>query len=142
MGNHGNDLLKGGDGGDLLKGGTGNDILVGGKGADILDGGAGKDHYVFDAAPGTGVDTIVDFQQGEIIELDHTVFPDIGPKGELAADLFWSGNPKFGGDFRILYDAKDGLLIYDSNGSMRGGDTVFANIGKHLDLRHTDFLVI
>ncbi len=112
------------------------------QGADILDGGAGKDHYVFDAAPGTGVDTIVDFQQGEIIEIDHTVFHDIGPKGELAADLFWSGNPKFGGDFRILYDAKDGLLIYDSNGSMRGGDTVFAKIGKHLDLHHTDFLVI
>jgi Ca2+-binding RTX toxin-like protein len=141
-GNHGSDLLKGGDGGDVLKGGAGNDILIGGKGADLLDGGGGKDRYVFDAAPGTGVDTIVDFQQGESIELDHTVFHDIGPKGELAADLFWSGNPKFGGDFRVLYDAKHGLLIYDDNGAMRGGDTVFAHIGKHLDLSHSDFLVI
>ena len=62
-GQGGNDYLQGLSGDDLLRGGTGNDTLVGSFGADILVGGSGSDHFVF--APRDGIDTIVDFTEGE-----------------------------------------------------------------------------
>ena len=62
-GQRGNDYLQGLSGDDLLRGGTGNDTLVGSYGADILIGGSGSDLFVF--APRHGIDTIVDFTDGE-----------------------------------------------------------------------------
>lgn len=62
-GQGGNDYLQGLSGDDLLRGGTGNDTLVGSYGADILIGGSGSDLFVF--APRHGIDTIVDFTDGE-----------------------------------------------------------------------------
>ncbi|MBD2726612.1 cupin domain-containing protein [Nostoc sp. FACHB-892] len=62
-GQGGNDYLQGLSGDDLLRGGTGNDTLVGSFGADILIGGSGNDLFVF--APRHGIDTIVDFTDGE-----------------------------------------------------------------------------
>ncbi|MBD0385473.1 MAG: cupin domain-containing protein [Nostoc sp. C3-bin3] len=62
-GQGGNDYLQGLSGDDLLRGGSGNDTLVGSFGADILIGGSGNDLFVF--APRHGIDTIVDFTDGE-----------------------------------------------------------------------------
>jgi quercetin dioxygenase-like cupin family protein len=62
-GQGGNDYLQGLSGDDLLRGGAGNDTLVGSYGADILIGGSGSDLFVF--APRHGIDTIVDFTDGE-----------------------------------------------------------------------------
>lgn len=89
-GGGGNDTLKGGGGSDMMKGGGGRDLLVGGAsgdslhggngndalrgkggadrlegagGNDVLKGGGGKDRFIFHARD--GVDTIVDFRQGQ-----------------------------------------------------------------------------
>ncbi|WP_163665352.1 cadherin domain-containing protein [Adonisia turfae] len=62
-GGAGNDWLYGGKGQDRLEGGAGNDLLVGGLGNDILVGGAGNDIVVL--APGSGSDTLIDFQNGQ-----------------------------------------------------------------------------
>ena len=71
IGGDGNDLLTGWGGGDLLLGGAGvdqmtgdagSDVLDGGTGDDILSGGSNKDRFVF--APGDGIDTVTDFEDG------------------------------------------------------------------------------
>jgi len=66
-GQGGNDTLLGGDGTDTLNGGTGNDRLDGGRGDDALTGDTGTDRFVF--ATRYGVDTITDFEEGDIIDL-------------------------------------------------------------------------
>lgn len=62
LGEEGNDALCGDAGADRLAGGAGEDVLSGGAGNDILGGGLGAD--VFDLVPGTGRDTITDFENG------------------------------------------------------------------------------
>jgi Ca2+-binding RTX toxin-like protein len=63
-GGAGGDKLSGGDGNDSLIGGAGDDLLVGGAGNDTLTGGAGGDRFVL-VAVNNGIDTIVDFMDGE-----------------------------------------------------------------------------
>lgn len=79
-GGAGNDTIRGGDNNDTLNGGAGNDSIYGewgndviyaGKGSDTLSGGDGSDRFIFDNATLTrlDVDTIIDFQKGDIIDL-------------------------------------------------------------------------
>lgn len=53
-------VIKGNDGNNVLSGLGGNDVISGGKGYDTMIGGAGNDTFVL-KTPGTGVDTIKDF---------------------------------------------------------------------------------
>ena len=62
IGGNGKDELFGGGGDDELDGGKGSDILDGGDGNDILVGGKGSDTFIF--GPGSGDDTITDFDLG------------------------------------------------------------------------------
>jgi len=71
IGGAGHDALFGGAGDDTLMGGTGNDTLVGGHGTDKLVGGAGNDVFVIQAHD-DGVDKIMDFQSGDLIDLSGT----------------------------------------------------------------------
>jgi|GEM_PF-3251435 Ca2+-binding RTX toxin-like protein len=64
-GNAGNDKLYGDDGNDMIWGGNGDDIIWGGSGNDILNGGSGNDTFVL--VRGQGVDTIEDFEIGDVI---------------------------------------------------------------------------
>jgi Ca2+-binding RTX toxin-like protein len=66
LGGEGHDRLDGGDGDDSLFGNSGDDVLDGGGGADTLSGGMGADRFVFDAI-GDGVDTITDFEDGDVL---------------------------------------------------------------------------
>jgi Ca2+-binding RTX toxin-like protein len=67
LGNAGNDTIYGGNGGDTIDGGRGNDVIEGGTGNDTLQGGAGADVFVF--ADGDGTDTILAFQDIDLIDL-------------------------------------------------------------------------
>ena len=51
--------LRGGDGSDRIYGGAGDDLIDGGTGDDQLAGGVGSDRFV--VGPGTGSDTVTDF---------------------------------------------------------------------------------
>ena len=66
-GNAGADTLSGMGGKDFLDGGNGADTLIGGTGNDTLRGGAGLDTFVFNT--GDGSDKILDFQNGDKIDL-------------------------------------------------------------------------
>jgi TRAP-type C4-dicarboxylate transport system substrate-binding protein len=63
------------------------------------------------------------------------------PVGPLAADYFHRGSEAADKDDHIVYDAKKGLLIYDRNGSGKGGEQVFAKVDKNTDLHNSDFYV-
>jgi Ca2+-binding RTX toxin-like protein len=62
-GGHGNDVFHSSLGEDLIDGRGGDDEIWGGADADVLIGGAGADTFYWDgdAAPGNGVDRVVDF---------------------------------------------------------------------------------
>lgn len=90
-GQGGNDQLMGLNGDDLLRGGEGNDKLHGGFGSDTLIGGSGSDLFIF--RPLSGIDTIVDFTDGEdLIGLsDDLEFADlriIQGTGSRATDTY------------------------------------------------------
>ena len=77
-GGDGDDTLNGGDGDDMLNGGAGDDILSGGGGADTLTGGSGNDDlsgggeadtFVFSTADAGDSDAILDFADGDKIDL-------------------------------------------------------------------------
>ena len=66
------DLIDAGEGNDTVYGNSGNDRITGGTGNDILEGSTGSDTYIF--APGFGVDTIYDNDNGQGNSLDVVEF--------------------------------------------------------------------
>lgn len=63
-----NDVVNGDAGKDQLYGDAGDDILNGGTGNDQMTGGVGADTFVFET--GTGVDVVMDFEDGtDLIDL-------------------------------------------------------------------------
>ncbi|MCB1497224.1 MAG: hypothetical protein KDJ86_15650 [Bauldia sp.] len=143
VGGVGQDDLDGGSGKDRLKGGADNDRLDGGSESDVLSGGGGSNQFVFSTGlSAKNIDRITDFKVGfDSLELSHKVFGAL-PVGALPESEFHKGAKAQTSDQHVIYDAKQGLLVYDQNGSAKGGDQVFARLDKNLDLGHSDFLVI
>ena len=91
----------------------------------------------------TNKDTITDFLSGtDVIHLDHTIFTQAGVAGPLSAGAFALSTDIAAADDRIIYNVTTGALIYDSNGSAAGGQTVFAVLTGHPTLTASDFLII
>ncbi|MCF4164868.1 hypothetical protein L2U69_04345 [Zavarzinia compransoris] len=72
-GNTAANVLSGGGGTDTLSGEDGDDILIGGAGPDHLTGGTGNDIFVLDA-PGDGIDYIMDWSDGDLMQIDRAAF--------------------------------------------------------------------
>jgi Ca2+-binding RTX toxin-like protein len=115
----GGDKLSGGNGNDVLDGREGNDTLAGGAGDDMLTGGIGSDRFMFDQAPGSGVDTITDFASGvDTIMLKGSLFTGLGPVGS-----------RVGLSDNLLYDAGTGELVYDADGAGGASGVLVAILG-------------
>lgn len=144
-GGAGDDSLSGGGGDDRLFGGRGEDVLSGDLGADTLTGGAGKDTFVFATKLGKGnVDRITDFSvKDDTIELSKSIFKAIGKKGVLAKDAFALGAKAQDAEDRILYNAKNGKVFYDADGSGDKAAVHFATLKKGLSsLSNLDFFIV
>lgn len=126
----GNDTLVGGVGNDVLDAGTGNNTLVGGGGADV---------FRF-AAPGSGVNQIVDFVSGtDHIEVNASSFHFTN-----AADFsFVSGsNPtSAAGHAAILYNTTTGALYYDAAGGDPAHMVQIGLLSNHAALTAHDFII-
>jgi hypothetical protein len=85
---------------------------------------------------------IADYAAGEVIAISRSAFKGIGPKGQLEAERFHAGPEAETRKATILYDQDRGLLLYARKGSQTDDPVKFARIGKHLDLDHSDFIVI
>ena len=68
------------------------------------------------------------------------MFKALSP-GPLPEAAFHRGAKAHDADDRILYNPKNGILLYDRNGDHKGGATVFAKLDAGLSVSHTDFLV-
>ena len=136
LGNNARNTIKGGAGNDTLNGGGGNDVLYGGK---------GKDAFVFNTPLNkkTNKDKIADWNaKDDVIHLENQVFTALKKAGTLAKGSFVLGaKAKDKNDF-VGYDKDTGDLWYDANGSGKGGQVVFAQIGRDKAISHKDFFVI
>ncbi|MBD2679249.1 MULTISPECIES: VCBS domain-containing protein [Nostoc] len=159
-GKSGNDLLRGGTGNDSLTGGAGNDTLVGGAGNDVLTGGTNADFFVYNTdatftSSAVGKDTITDFQksQGDKIVLDKTTFAISSVAGNgfsnpsdfksIGFDLFNLTILEGISSAKIVYDAVNGRLFYNENGSAPGFGSggQFATLTGTPNLSASDFII-
>jgi Ca2+-binding RTX toxin-like protein len=106
----GNDTISAGQGNDSLFGGADNDLLQGRLGNDTVTGGAGEDMFWFNSAGAADADLVTDFQSGDEIALDLSVF---------TAQVF---------GLNILYDSASGQLSYDADGAGAGAAVLIATL--------------
>ena len=108
----------------------------------MLAGGKGNDSFVFNAKLKENVDKVVDFQAGvDTILLDDKMFKKLSP-GELPADAFVVGKKAKDGSDHVIYNKKNGQLLFDADGKGGKDAVVVAKLSKGLDLDADDFLVI
>lgn len=142
----GNDSLIGGAGNDILNGGSGADSLYGDAGHDNLTGGAGADKFLFNATPNaTNSDVVTDFTHAsDKIQLQNSVFTALTTTGTLATAAFWSNGTGAAHDAsdRIIYNASNGGLYYDRDGTGAIARVLIATLDAGLTVTNTDFVVI
>ncbi|WP_084637060.1 calcium-binding protein [Mesorhizobium sp. WSM3626] len=139
----GDDYLIGDAGEDVLIGGDGNDTLEGGAGNDHLNGGAGNDKFVLNLAPdaSNNVDTIADYSVP-----DDTIFLARGSfmsrtEGTLPPEAFHIGAAATDESQRILYDASNGWLSCDPDGTGTRSAIHIATMSPGLGLTNADFVI-
>lgn len=144
VGESGNDTILGGDGNDTISAGTGDDVIYGGLGADVLIDSYGRDAFVFKTRLGKGqVDTLKHFDVGpDTIRLENAIFRKVGATGWLKDDAFHISGKAADKEDRIIYDAKKGVLYYDSDGTGAAAQIAFAKLSKNLKMTEKDFLII
>jgi len=136
----GNDLVN------SLIGNAGANVLDGKGGNDFLTGNEGADSFGFSTALNgvSNVDTILGFSVTE----DRVLLGAGGGQpfsgltvGVLASGAFATGSAATTADHRIIYNAADGSLFFDADGSGAGTAIQFANIGVGLALTASHFTV-
>ena len=139
----GADLITGTAQADHLRGGAGQDTIGGGGGNDTVAGEAGADHFVFNAAPGTGgVMTITDFAAGvDEIWLDAPVLIN-DPVGALPTAQFHMGQTFTTRNQHVLYDDSTGHLYIDPDGKGAAATVLFAVVTPGTGLTAADILVV
>ena len=153
-GGTGNDALYGLGGSDTLNSGDGNDLLQGGAGGDFLTGGADNDRFIFTSKLAGDADRITDFNDGDLLVLDGSVFTGLGAGGVLTPGAFVQGTvamppppmgplqgPVLMPSAQLLYDAAQGYLFYDADGYGVGAKVLVANLSNHAALDAGDFWV-
>lgn len=142
FGNSADNVITGNSAHNLLSGGDGDDRLVGGAGNDTLAGGAGDDLFVFDTrAARNNIDRITDFLSGsDKILLDDIIYSALGTAVDAAE--FFLGAAATAAGHRIIYNQTTGSLLYDADGSGRGGAVQFALLVDRSILTHSDFVII
>jgi Ca2+-binding RTX toxin-like protein len=160
-GNYLDNTLVGGGGNDTVTGLGGKDVLAGGAGDDSLIGGTEDDRFLFagDAPftrfgktlidPKFGVDRISDFQTGDAIVLDKTVFSSLqsiaGGGFSVATEFAVVANdlevPTSRGS--IVYSQETGNLFYNQNSNNPdfGSGGWFATVVGAPDLAARDFML-
>jgi serralysin len=129
-GDGGDDFIYGNLGIDRLSGGAGNDLLTGGEGYDYMTGEAGIDTFVYNSlSDGSISEQIGDWQGGvDKLRIDASAFGGGLVAGALAANQLVIGtvaNQAFG---QFLYNAGNGVLYWDADGTGAGAATAFTRL--------------
>jgi len=125
-------------------GNNGANRLDGGAGADVLVGFGSADIFAFTTAAAIGnADYIADFVSGtDKLGLDDAVFQGIGTPGAFTAANFVTGTAAADANDRIIYNAANGQLLYDADGSGAGAAILLATLQGNPALTASDFMVI
>ncbi len=144
-GGGGNDVIFGGAGRDRILGGTGDDSIYGGAGQDVLWGNAGADSFHFAEFAPFGHrqhDFVRDFSvTDDTICLHAGTFDGIGSAGPMRAEALTFGHAAADADDRIIYDATNGALMYDPDGSGAQAVQFIALLNRGLKMTVADFMV-
>ncbi len=106
---------------------------------DKLTGGSGEDSFIFNTKLKDNIDKVKDFQAGiDSFVLDDKVFKKLSP-GPLSVEEFVVGSKTKDGDDHIIYNQKNGQLLYDQDGKFGKDAFLFAKVDKGLDLDAGDF---
>jgi Ca2+-binding RTX toxin-like protein len=124
-------------GNDVLTTGTGNDTLNGGDGADAMTGGTGNNVFVYSSATnssGANVDTIADFNSGDVLQLALTMTGTTFTSTDrgAVATLGDSGGNLTGvaGDMVFITGTSQLAVDTDGNGTISGTDYRIALTGN------------
>ncbi|CAH0273738.1 hypothetical protein [Roseomonas sp. CECT 9278] len=139
-GNGAANRLTGGGGDDTLAGAGGADTLAGGPGADRLLGGTGADQFRF-AAPGQGLDRILDFTAEDVVALSRAGFGGGLAEGALDAARF-SLDVAAGGQAQLVYVTATGVLRWDADGAGGAASVAIAVLQGAPALSAAEFVVI
>lgn len=128
---------------NVLTGNAAANSLFGDLGSDVMIGGGGADSFLFGSRlSASNVDAIEDFAVNiDKIGLDSAIFKKVGAalsKKEFVVNK--NGKAYDKNDF-VIYNKKTGDLLYDNNGSKKGGAQVFAELDKNLKFDKNDFFV-
>ena len=135
--------LTGNEFANAITGNAGANTINGGLGKDILTGLGGADTFEFNTALSpNNIDTIADFTKGDRITLDHAIFGNAGPVGQLAGSAFYAGADAHDGNDHIIYNASTGAVLYDADGTGSMAAVQFATVTGHPVLHAADFWVI
>jgi serralysin len=140
IGGGGGDSLSGGIGVDYLRGNDGNDTLFGGANSDQLYGDKGKDIFVLDSKPLKDAgDKILDFDvRDDTIRLSKSFYKI---KANALAKAFYKGVHAHDADDRVIYNPKNGTLLYDSDGTGSRAEIVIAKLPKKLLFTYHDLTI-
>ena len=147
IGSHSSNDISGGRGDDKILGLGGDDLLHGDWGQDFLIGGRGADQFLYLDA-GEGGDRIESFQSGvdEFLMSGRTFLLNnqggVYGTGEISERQFFIGSSARNDSQIFGYNPTNSTLIFDANGSKRGGVTVIATLtGNSSDVVASDIQI-
>ncbi|MCA2719587.1 choice-of-anchor U domain-containing protein, partial [Microcystis sp. M169S2] len=136
-----NDSLNGGNGNDTLLGGNGDDTLIGGTGNDSLTGGSGRDFFRYNSRT-EGIDTITDFNVlDDTVLVSRSGFSGGLTVGTLLNTQLTTGTSATTSAHRFIYNASNGQLWYDIDGTGTTAASQIATLSPTLALTASNFVV-
>jgi serralysin len=128
-----------------LKGGAGSDWVDGGKGKDAYYGGGGKDYFVFTSRSKNDAKTLKDFnvaQDSIVLKAKaFTKLSKVGDEKAIKSGNFYAGLAAHDRDDRIIYNSKNGAILYDADGTGGGAAVTIGKVKPGLKLTKADFLL-
>jgi Ca2+-binding RTX toxin-like protein len=143
LGNQANNLLAGREGNDILNGREGDDLLVGEIGNDTLTGGVGADRFQFSNLTQAG-DFIADYLVADdtIVVSANGFGLGAGAVGQvLTESAFHLGSAAADESDRFIYDASNGSLFFDADGTGIANQVQLATLSTGLAMTHLEIFV-
>lgn len=139
----GNDILRGYAGVDVLNGGDGSDTLIGGAEGDVLTGGANNDIFRY-TAPSEGNDTITDYNgvAGDALQFVSSNFGNLPVGSTLPTGRLLAPGTALPNAACFVYNQANGVLNFDSNGSVAGGVSTIATLSTRPAITDLHFQIV
>ncbi|WP_158202496.1 M10 family metallopeptidase C-terminal domain-containing protein [Microcystis aeruginosa] len=126
---------------DTLLGRNGDDTLIGGTGNDSLTGGSGRDFFRYNSRT-EGIDTIADFNVlDDTILVSRSGFSGGLTVGTLLNTQFTTGTSATTSAHRFIYNASNGQLLYDIDGTGTTAASQIATLSPTLAVTASNFVV-